>query len=161
MKCPACDFTQETSFETCPKCGVIVHKYLEKSGERAEVEERRKERQKEEQLKQQEIERKQLNQQIKAQSEGLKQQSPAEITVPVKYSALNFILWIVKIIAILPPLIGFFMMFGDLGPVEARVGGFALSCVWGVLLFASTESVQVFLDIEENQRKMLQVMSLK
>ena len=34
LKCPACNFNADVAFTQCPKCGIIVQKYLEKQAER-------------------------------------------------------------------------------------------------------------------------------
>ncbi|MGA1871998.1 MAG: phospholipid scramblase-related protein [bacterium] len=39
QKCPKCDFISDTEFDDCPKCGVIVSKFLEREKERKEFEE--------------------------------------------------------------------------------------------------------------------------
>lgn len=38
MKCPACGITQEVSFEMCPKCGVIVNKFIQRQEIKRQVE---------------------------------------------------------------------------------------------------------------------------
>lgn len=51
MKCPSCDHISDIPFETCPKCNIIISKYIEKAQERKEREERRLKRQEEERTK--------------------------------------------------------------------------------------------------------------
>jgi hypothetical protein len=85
MKCPACSFTQETEFTTCPSCNVIVAKYLEKADQRIErdraIEERRKEEEKKQQLIEQEKKRQEYNKQLKLDNK-LKEAVRKEKTCP-------------------------------------------------------------------------------
>ena len=70
--CPACNFNSESNFDTCPKCGVIVAKFLEKQAERNQKEAERQQAEREKWTAEQERQRKQ---QEKAESQALKKQA--------------------------------------------------------------------------------------
>lgn len=79
------------------------------------------------------------------------------IAVPDKYPALQFLIYVVKFIAILPlivAIIGFFAATG--APLAGKIGAVSIAIIWSILIWACAEASQVFIDIEKNLRKLIE-----
>lgn len=87
---------------------------------------------------------------------------PGEPVVEVasKYNAMGFISICIKATAALMVLSGVLMLFGDI-PAAAKAGGLAGSIIFGVMIYAYSEAIDIAVDIEANQRKIIKILSEK
>jgi len=145
-KCPSCNHAAETEFEACPKCGLIIKRYVEKITEKAKLDHTQKE-----------------DTQRKVQHET---KWTNVNDVEDKYPALGIILILAKVTAILPILFSLVVLFFPSSTGVPFLQATAIKClliiisvIWGVMVWAGAESVEIFIDMERNQRKILKALS--
>lgn len=83
-----------------------------------------------------------------------------DINSASKYPALAAYIIIIKIVAALPVIAAGIVLFIDI-PITSKIIGIIASIIWCVLIWASSEGLQIFIDMEENQRKIISILDWK
>lgn len=152
-KCPSCGHEDQQPFAQCPKCGLIIKRYMDKLAERVRMEQAREDQA-----------RRKAGAEATAKAVAETQVSKIAITedsidATNKYPALQFILGLIKVAAALPfVLVVISMLFSSSARSMAGAGATIGTLIWGVILWAAAEASEVFIDIEKNQRKIIRVM---
>jgi len=141
-KCPACNFSAFQPFEICPKCGVIVQKFMQKQAERNQVNQTRQQAT------------------VTAAALHLLPGDP-EIEVTSKYGAMTIISVAIKVLSALLVLAGILGAFQGGVPLTFRVGTLSGGIIAAVLMWAYSEAIDIGIDIEENQRKLIKILLSK
>jgi len=139
MKCPACNFGAGQPFEVCPKCGVVVKKFVQKQAELSQV--------------------RQAQQQTKAVLNSFAGEIDIEVTD--KYTALTIVSLALKILAVLSAGIGALGIFQSNVPMGVKIGALAFSVLIAILVWAYSEILEIGVDIESNQRKLIKILMSK
>lgn len=139
LKCPACNFRTERPFEVCPKCGVVVQKFLQKQAEREQVK------------------------QSQRQAATAMRTFPgdSEIEVASKYGAMTIISIAIKALAVIIVLVGVLGLFQGGAPVAIKAGALSGCIIAAVLMWAYSEAIYIGIDTKENQRKLIKLLLSK
>lgn len=182
--CPSCNHVSEIAFDACPHCGLIIKRYVEKTAEREkrdtrleEVRQRKELEEKRRKIADERYQQKEEASFIASQTkyngfEPTKSAPPAEY-IEDKYPGMAIIVLLTKGVACIPALCSVIIILIALFKtpygftfLEATISKFigimflsVVSLCWGVILWSAAESIQIFIDMEKNQRKILKALS--
>lgn len=84
---------------------------------------------------------------------------PPDLDQSCRYPSLAMISVIIKIVAVVPVILALIVLFFMPSPIGTKIAGVALTVVWAILVWAGSESIQIFIDMEENQRKIISALN--